>query len=171
MLRVAAAQLIYYLFERTGTVHFSKKTIGNNRKWASSISLPTGPPPLYMKNCPSWRVDSQMLPKLFRVQMINLLRKNLSRKKSLLFKGIFKMGHSRSLSLFSSFIQLYNFSNFWIWTADLWCRMQPLYQLSRNHCPFLALLFRRRVIKPKLLDGHSWRVKSTCVEWLRIFRN
>ena len=39
---------------------------------------------------------------------------------------------------FHLFFQLYNFSNTWISTSDLWCRMQPLYQLSHNHCPFFG---------------------------------
>ena len=28
-----------------------------------------------------------------------------------------------------------NFANDWIQSADLWCRKQPLYQLSHNYCP------------------------------------
>ena len=28
-----------------------------------------------------------------------------------------------------------NLANDWIRTADHWCRMRPLYQLSHNHCP------------------------------------
>ena len=32
-----------------------------------------------------------------------------------------------------------NFANDWIRTADLWCRKQPLYQLSHNHCPLGAI--------------------------------
>ena len=31
-----------------------------------------------------------------------------------------------------------NFADDWIRTADLWCRKQPLYQLSHNHCPVLS---------------------------------
>ena len=51
-----------------------------------------------------------------------------------------EMGHSRPLfSLFSSvqysWQMFKKFVDDWIWTADLWCWKQPLYQLSHNHCP------------------------------------
>ena len=32
-------------------------------------------------------------------------------------------------------------ANDWVRTADLWCRMQPLYQLSHNHCQLSVLSF------------------------------
>ena len=33
-----------------------------------------------------------------------------------------------------------NFANDWSWTADLWYRKQPLYQLSHNHFPIVFYL-------------------------------
>ena len=30
---------------------------------------------------------------------------------------------------------LYNFADDWIRIVDLWCRKQPLFQMSHNHCP------------------------------------
>ena len=61
-----------------------------------------------------------------------------------------KIGHSRPLlTLFSSFQYCYskkmfiiNFAFGWIWTVDLWCWEQPLYQLSHKDW---------RVFKPSLV--------------------
>ena len=52
-----------------------------------------------------------------------------------------KLGHSRSfLFIFVFSIQLvlhkyFKFVDDWIWTVDLWCWTQLLYQLSHNRCP------------------------------------
>ena len=60
-----------------------------------------------------------------------------------------KEGHSRPLFIYFVFsIQLIinkqmfniNFANDWSWTADLWYRKQPLYQLSHNHFPIVFYL-------------------------------
>ena len=45
-----------------------------------------------------------------------------------------------------------NFADDWIWTADLWCRKQPLFQLCHNHFPELQrvgnyFLFLKRMRK------------------------
>ena len=34
-----------------------------------------------------------------------------------------------------------NFTDDWIWTANLWCRKRPLYQLRHNHFPSWQILF------------------------------
>ena len=61
----------------------------------------------------------------------------------------FKMGHSRPLFLIfrlfntvdSKQMVKINFAHDGIRTAYLWCRKQPLCQLSHNHCPTVCLLY------------------------------
>ena len=43
------------------------------------------------------------------------------------------------------------FADDWIRTAHLWCRKQPLYQLSHNHCPF-SIYFTKVSDNGKLLS-------------------
>ena len=56
-----------------------------------------------------------------------------------------KMGHSQPLFLCIRHFYLItigrkNFAHVGIWTADLWCRKRPLYQLSHHHCHIVNLV-------------------------------
>ena len=61
------------------------------------------------------------------------------------------MHHSRPLFLFFGFSILLilhtNFADDWIWTADLWCRRQPLYQLCHTTAPSLCIFSLGKIDK------------------------
>ena len=74
----------------------------------------------------------------------------------------FLMGHSLPLfPLFSSFQYTWqktfniNFTNDWIWTADLWSQKWPLLQVSHNYC---TILFYFAEWNPLLLQGVNHRL-------------
>ena len=71
-----------------------------------------------------------------------------------------------SFSLFSSFpfqctIGRFNFADVGIQTADLWCRKQPLYQLSHHHCPKSLLVSIEPVSILAITSDIEWQLVSS----------
>ena len=49
-----------------------------------------------------------------------------------------------------------NFADDWIQTVDLWCQKRPLYQLSHNHCPILAKIYKEKsFVETRAIFNHS----------------
>ena len=51
---------------------------------------------------------------------------------------------------------------YWIWTADLWCRRWPLYQLSHNHCPTAHFYDVLLSISLSLKNYIAWKQNYDC---------
>ena len=65
-----------------------------------------------------------------------------------------------------------NISDQWIRTADLWCWKQPLYQQSKNHCPFLKYFCLREIIVASSSKGRaSLHIRNTYPDVLKLFQH
>ena len=58
-----------------------------------------------------------------------------------------------------------NFAHDWNWTADLWCRKRPIYQLRHNHF-LIFLLFCRFFVHLTYL--YVWQNQADCFTYLKL---